>query len=99
MSQFNLNGLYEEGLCKNLDKKIREYQKVRIWRGQAFNNLLTKKEVDVMAELWRKERMTRTRMTFHELSTLMVWFLSSKKLLDIKFVTYIFTENTTSQVP
>ena len=51
MSQFNLNGLYEEGLCKNLDKKIREYQKVRIWQGQSLNYALTEKEVDVMTEL------------------------------------------------
>ena len=56
---FNLNDLYKEGVCKKLDKRIRDYQKVRIWHGLAASYALTEKENDLMGDLWRKEKLRR----------------------------------------
>ena len=71
---FNLNDLYKEGVCKKLDKRFRDYQKVSIWHGQAASYALTDKENDLMGDLWRKEKLRLTHMTFKEVSTLMVQF-------------------------
>ena len=54
---FKSNDLYREGVCKNLDKRFRDYQKVRIWHGLAVCYALTEKEKDLLADLWRKERL------------------------------------------
>ena len=70
----NLNIRYEEGVCEHLDKKIRDYEKVRIWHGKAVNYAFTEEEVDTLAKLWRKAKMSRKLMTFREVSTLMVRF-------------------------
>ena len=70
----NLHDLYKEVVCKKLDKRFRDYQKVRIWHGLAACYALTEKEKDLLADLWRKEKLRRTLMTFKEVYTLMVWF-------------------------
>ena len=70
MIGYDPTALYKEGICESLDEKFREYRKTRMWQGMAVNYALTEKEVDVMAELWRKQRQTCWKMTFHEVSTL-----------------------------
>ena len=82
MSILNPNALYKAGVCRNLDEKLRKYRKARIWSGQALNYALTEKEVDLLAELWRKERHTLWKMTIHEVSTLMVGILFRKNLTN-----------------
>ena len=59
MSSWDPNALYKEGICSNLDEKFRGYRKIRMWKGPAINYALAEKEIEVMAELWRKERQTR----------------------------------------
>ena len=75
MCELNPNALYKKGVCKNLDKQLREYRKLRIWKGTATNYALTEKEADIMAQLWFKERQTPWKLTNHEVSSLTVGFL------------------------
>ena len=75
MSDLNSKALYKEGINRSLDKKLHEYRKIRVWQGKAVSCALTDNEIDVLAELWRKERQTTWKMTVHEVSTLMVELL------------------------
>ena len=75
MSSLTPNDLYKEGICKDLDKKLRDYKKMRIWQGDAITYELTDNEVDVLAKLWRKERNTPSKITVDEATTLVVVFL------------------------
>ena len=72
MIGYDPNARYKKGICTSLDEKMCEYGKTRMWQGRAVNDALTEKEVDVMAKLWWKQREASWKMTFHEVSTLMV---------------------------
>ena len=72
MSDLNPKAQYKEGIDRTLDRKLQEYRKIRVWQGKGVHYALTDNEVDVLAELWRKERQTPWKMTFDDVSTLMV---------------------------
>ena len=75
MSINRSSGMYSKGLDANLDKKLAEYEKLRIWSGDGYKIVLSESEQDIMLNLWKKERELPRRMTVKEWSTLMVVFL------------------------
>ena len=72
MSGLNPKTLYKEGMDRSLDRRLKEYRNCRIWQGKGTSNALTDDEVDMHAGLWRKERQTPWKMTYGNVSTLMV---------------------------
>ena len=66
---------YYKGKDIKLDKEYSDYQKLRIWAGKAWTKVLDDTEVDLLAELWGKQKLAPHKMTFHEVETLVAWFL------------------------
>ena len=66
MSDLNPKAQYKEGIDRTLDRKLQEYRKIRVWQGKGVHYALTDNQVDVLAELWGKERQTPWKMTFED---------------------------------
>ena len=45
------NARYKVGICVDVDKKLGEYRKTRIWSGQGVHSILTEKEIDELGRL------------------------------------------------
>ena len=65
---------YYKGKDIKLDKGYSDYQKLRIWAGEAWTKVLGDTGVDILAELWGKQKLAPNLMTFHEVETLVAWF-------------------------
>ena len=71
MNQADQSKLYVKGEDRNLDKKLREYRKLRIWAGKAWRKTLDESETDILLALWIKERRTPYKMSLNEVATLL----------------------------
>ena len=56
MSKSGSSARYIRGKDKVLDRRYAKYKKLRPFNGDAWSYALTEKEIDIMGELWRKER-------------------------------------------
>ena len=64
------NVYYSKGDNVELDRKLESYRKLRIWRGDAINQVFDDdEEFQVFGGLWRKERQAR-KLTVSEVSIL-----------------------------
>ena len=64
------NVYYRKGDNVEIDRKLESYRKLRIWRGDAINQVFDDdEEFQVFGRLWRKERQTR-KLTVSEVSIL-----------------------------
>ena len=64
--------LYKAGVDKDLDLLYSRYKRSRIWAGKALAEALTSKEVDIMLDIWKKERSTPKKLFLHEVKALVV---------------------------
>ena len=62
--------IYKKGENPAIDRKLESYRKLRIWRGDAINQVFDDdEEFQVFGGLWRKERQAR-KLTVSEVSIL-----------------------------
>ena len=64
--------LYKAGVDKDLDLLFSKYKRSRIWAGKALSKALTSKEVDIMLDIWKKERSTQQKLYVYEVRALVV---------------------------
>ena len=65
---------YYKGKDIKLDKRYRDYQKLRIWAGEAWAKVLDDTEIDILTKLWGQEKLAPNMMTFNEVESLVAWF-------------------------
>ena len=64
--------LYKAGVDKELDLLFSKYKRSRIFAGKAVSEALTSKEVDIMVDIWKKERSTPQKLYVYEVRALVV---------------------------
>ena len=84
MSDWKTKCLYFEGKDRKLDKGYRDYQKARLWAGEAWEKVLDDAGVEILIRLWGKQKLTPKRMTFHEVERLLAWFHVCSTICAIK---------------
>ena len=62
--------LYRKGENVHLDIEFKRYKRMRIQRGNAILEVITKEEEKIMGELQRKEKLTPRRLTVQDVSRL-----------------------------
>ena len=72
MAESDSSARYIPGKDKLLDRRYAKYKKLRPFNGDAWSHALTEKEIDLMGELWRKERRSCWMLPLIELRTLLV---------------------------
>ena len=70
MSGLNEQNIYKTGENLALDRELGRYRKLRIWRGDAINQVFNDEEFQVFGKLWRKERHAIQKLTVNEVSML-----------------------------
>ena len=63
--------IYRKGENLVVDRKLERYRKMRLWRGNAINEVFNDEEFNAFAELWRKEGQGLQKLTVNEVSKLL----------------------------
>ena len=63
--------IYIKGENLVVDRKLERYRKMRLWRGNAINEVFNDEEFNAFAELWRKEGQGIRKLTVNEVSKLL----------------------------
>ena len=70
MSGLSETERYKKGENRKVDEKFSAYKKISVWSGPAINKALTEGELDIMADLWRKEQQTPWKLSVQDVLTL-----------------------------
>ena len=70
MRRSSKSRLYRKGENPQLDKDYTRCKRMRLWRGDALNEVLTEAEVKVMVKLWHKEILGFRKLTTEDVSRL-----------------------------
>ena len=70
MGRASKSRLYRKGENPQLDKDYTRCKRMRLWRGDALNEVLTGAEVKVMLKLWHKEKLGFRKLTTEDVSRL-----------------------------
>ena len=58
--------IYKKGENPAIDRKLERYRKMRLWRGNAIDEVFCDDEFDNFADLWRKDRHGIRKLTVKE---------------------------------
>ena len=70
MSDSDESILYRKGEDPQLDQKYEEYLRMRVWRGNAMDELFSEDEFQTLLKLWRKETLLPAKLNVEDVSRL-----------------------------
>ena len=68
-----MSGVYSDEFYQilqhpDLDKEWKRYRTIRVFTGDAWREAITKKEEDILIQIWRKKRLKPWMLTFREVA-------------------------------